>query len=44
MVRLTQWASILFLTVVTGDENLGKAVFPLPVVSESELIWTRRVP
>lgn len=43
MVHLTQWASILFLTVVIGDGNLGKAIFPLPAVCESELMWTIRV-
>ena len=43
MVHLTQWASILFPTVVTEDDNLGKAMFPLPAVCESELMWTIRV-
>lgn len=35
MVRLTEWVSILFLTVVIGNDDLGKAVFPLPAVCES---------
>lgn len=35
MVRVTQWVSILFLTVVIGNDNLGKAIFPLPAVCES---------